>query len=136
MRDGSGAAARDVAGGGLEAFDRFGEGRVGEAAAAMDGCIRWRWRRSRCRRRRRGSTAIGNFGKGIWISSKNIWTNYKRRKLKKMMMNNEVQKPDNATLNFETDAEGAAGFGFPGMDIGGTYSAMDAARTRDGGSAG
>jgi len=31
--DGSGAAACDVPGGGVEAFDRFGEGGVGEATA-------------------------------------------------------------------------------------------------------
>ena len=39
VRDGSGAAARDVAGGGVEAFDRFGEGRVGEAAAQRAGAL-------------------------------------------------------------------------------------------------
>ena len=35
----SGAAARDVAGGGVEAFDRFGEGGAGEAAPAGAGAF-------------------------------------------------------------------------------------------------
>ena len=39
VRDGSGAAARDVAGGGVEAFDRFGEGGIGEAAAGWQGAF-------------------------------------------------------------------------------------------------
>ena len=39
MRDGSGAAARDLVGGGVEAFDRLGEGRVGEAAAQRAGAL-------------------------------------------------------------------------------------------------
>src|SRR5258707_13537484 len=63
----------------------------------MAGCIPWRWKRSRCKRRGRGLTAIGSFGRRIWISSKNIWSNYKRRKAN-MMINSEVQKPDDATL--------------------------------------
>ena len=39
MRDGSGTAARDVAGGGIEAFDRFGKGGVGKAAAQRAGAF-------------------------------------------------------------------------------------------------
>jgi hypothetical protein len=53
-----------------------------------------------------------------------------------MMMNNEVQKPDNATLILKRMLKAPQELAFRGMDIGGTYPAMDAARTRDGGSAG
>src|SRR5258707_13902403 len=72
----------------------------------MAGCIPWRWKRSRCKRRGRGLTAIGSFGRRIWISSKNIWSNYKRRKAN-MMINSEVQKPDDATLVLRRGLKGA-----------------------------
>ena len=39
VRHGSGATARDVAGGGIEAFDRFGKGGLGEAAAQRAGAF-------------------------------------------------------------------------------------------------
>src|ERR1017187_9043537 len=64
----------------------------------MAGCIHWRWRRSRCRRRRRGSTGIGSSGEGTLINLKNNWANCKRRKANMTTINNEVQKPDDATL--------------------------------------
>jgi hypothetical protein len=53
-----------------------------------------------------------------------------------MMINSEVQKPDDTTLILKRMLKAPQGPGFSGMDNGGTYPAVDAARTWDGGSAG
>ena len=93
VRDGSGAAARDVAGGGVEAFDRLEK--AGLVKRRRKGRVHWLALEAKPMQEAQAwIDRYRKFWEGNLDQFEKIWTNYKRRKPNKMMMNNEVQKPD------------------------------------------